>query len=78
MTKEICEDCGKLFMAGKDAYLCPKCRKNRLSEYAKHRKLSELGTAARWGNVAVAACGRMDGRACENKRAQRERSVQGN
>ena len=49
MTKEICEDCVKLFMAGKDAYLCPKCRKNRLSEYAKHRKLSELGTAARWG-----------------------------
>lgn len=49
LTKEICEDCGKLFMAGKDAYLCPKCRKNRLSEYAKHRKLSELGTAARWG-----------------------------
>ena len=37
-TKEICEDCGKLFVAGPDAYLCPECRKKRLSEYAKRRK----------------------------------------
>lgn len=48
-TKEICEDCGKLFVAGPDAYLCPECRKKRLSEYAKRRKLNELGAAARWG-----------------------------
>ena len=48
-TKEICEDCGKLFVAGPDAYLCPECRKKRWSEYAKRRKLNELGAAARWG-----------------------------
>ena len=48
-TKEICEDCGKLFVAGPDAYLCPECRKKRLSEYAKRRKPNELGAAARWG-----------------------------
>ena len=48
-TKEICEDCGKLFVAGPDAYLCPECRKKRLSKYAKRRKLNELGAAARWG-----------------------------
>ena len=40
-TKEICEDCGKLFVAGPDAYLCPECRKKRLSEYAKRRKMGE-------------------------------------
>lgn len=49
LTKEICEDCGKLFLAGPDAYLCPECRKKRLSEYAKRRNLNELGAAARWG-----------------------------
>ena len=46
-AKEVCEDCGKVFMAGSYAFLCPECRKRRLSEYAKRRKLNELGIAAR-------------------------------
>lgn len=41
-------------------------------------KCSWTAVAADGGNAAVAACGRMDGRTRENKRAQRERSVQGN
>lgn len=48
-TKEICEDCGRVFMAGPYSFLCPECRKKRLSEYAKRRKLNELGTEARRG-----------------------------
>lgn len=45
---ELCEDCGKAFYAGPDAFLCPKCRKKRLSEAAKERKLSQIGNRARW------------------------------
>lgn len=37
MAKEICEDCGKLFEAGKQAFFCPACRKKRQSEAARKR-----------------------------------------
>lgn len=46
-AKEICEDCGKVFKGGPSAFLCPQCRKRRLSESAKKRKLNELGAEAR-------------------------------
>ena len=48
-TKEICEDCGKLFVAGPDAYLCPECRKKRLSEYAKRRKAERIRRGSQMG-----------------------------
>ncbi len=38
MPKEICEDCGKVFEAGPKAFLCPPCRRRRLSEQAKKEK----------------------------------------
>lgn len=44
-AKEICEDCGKLFET-KNGFLCPDCRKKRLSRYAKERKLNRLGAEA--------------------------------
>lgn len=43
----ICEDCETVFCGGVNAYLCPQCRKKRLSELAKKRNLSALGVAAR-------------------------------
>lgn len=46
MAKEICEDCGRVFEAGPSAFICPTCRKRRLSESAKKRNLSKLGLAA--------------------------------
>lgn len=30
MAKEICVDCGKVFEGGADAFLCWKCRKERI------------------------------------------------
>jgi len=29
-VKEICQDCEKVFMGGKNAFLCPDCRKKRV------------------------------------------------
>ena len=46
MAKEICADCGKVFDGGVHAFFCMDCRKRRLSEAAKARKLNKLGTAA--------------------------------
>lgn len=47
-AKEICEDCGKIFMAGKYQFLCPDCRKKRQrnggknsSEIKKNRREGE-------------------------------------
>lgn len=31
-TKEICQDCGKVFIGGPDAFLCKKCRYRRVEE----------------------------------------------
>lgn len=47
MAKEICADCGKVFDGGAHQFFCLDCRKRRLSEAAKIRKLSELGHEAR-------------------------------
>ena len=46
MAKEICEDCGKVYEAGRYTFLFPDCRKKRLSESAKRRKLNEIGNKA--------------------------------
>lgn len=46
MAKEICVDCGKVYNAGAHTFFCPDCRKKRLSEAAKRRKLNEIGNRA--------------------------------
>ncbi len=33
---EICEDCGKTFIGGPDAFFCPDCRRARVSAAAKN------------------------------------------
>lgn len=35
MVKEICQDCGKVFLGGSEAFLCGECRKRRKAEAAK-------------------------------------------
>ena len=47
LCKEICEDCGKLFIGGANAYFCPECRIRRQRESAKRRNLSQIGINAR-------------------------------
>lgn len=42
----ICEECETVFLGGVNAYLCPACRKKRLSDLAKKRNLSGIGRAA--------------------------------
>lgn len=42
----ICEDCERVFYGGVNAYICPDCRKKRLSDLAKKRNLSGIGRAA--------------------------------
>lgn len=46
---EICQDCGKTFMGGPNAFFCPECRKERVAaaarEYAKKRGLNKIGNA---------------------------------
>lgn len=47
MAKEICCDCEAIFEAKTNkAFLCPKCRKRRLSQYAKLRNLNKIGNDA--------------------------------
>lgn len=41
----ICEDCGKVFNA-KYAFICPKCRRARLSQRAKEKGLNKIGNDA--------------------------------
>lgn len=45
LVKDICGDCGKVFLR-KYAFLCPECRKKRLSRYAKERNLNKIGNDA--------------------------------
>lgn len=46
MAKEICQDCGKVFEGGFNAFFCVDCRKRRLSESAKRRSLDKIGNDA--------------------------------
>ncbi len=52
MIKAICEDCNTVFEAKVCAFICPDCRKRRLSENAKRIKLSELGHEANRQKIA--------------------------
>jgi predicted RNA-binding Zn-ribbon protein involved in translation (DUF1610 family) len=61
MAKEICEDCGKIFEAGPYSYFCPDCRRQRLSEAAKRRKLNKLGNDAYSEQQAKRKRGVLDG-----------------
>lgn len=42
----ICEECEAVFYGGVNAYICPACRKKRLSDLAKKRNLSAIGREA--------------------------------
>ena len=43
----ICEDCGKAFEPKSNkGFICPTCHRQRLSRYAKDRKLNEIGNKA--------------------------------
>lgn len=41
MAKEICQDCGRLFEGGQNAFFCLACRKRRIGEAAKKRRAKE-------------------------------------
>ena len=43
----VCEICGNVFQT-KYAFICPKCRKQIVSERAKKINLSKIGNEARW------------------------------
>ncbi|HJA24714.1 MAG TPA: hydrogenase maturation nickel metallochaperone HypA [Candidatus Fournierella merdigallinarum] len=68
MGKEICEDCGKVFEAGPKAFLCPSCRKRRLSNAAKARGLNRLGTNARHKNAEAEITGMTAARAANEEK----------
>lgn len=68
MEKEICEDCGKVFEAGPKAFLCPSCRKRRLSNAAKARGLNRLGTNARHKNAEATISGMASARAADKEK----------
>lgn len=68
MTKEICEDCGKVFEAGPKAFLCPSCRTRRLSNAAKARRLNRLGTNARHKNAEATISGMAAARAADEEK----------
>ena len=46
MALEVCEDCGKVFEAGKYQHICRACLRKRLSEQAKRRELNKIGNEA--------------------------------
>lgn len=43
MAKEICQDCEKIFEGGKNALLCPKCRKKRVEIGKKKSREKKRG-----------------------------------
>ena len=47
MSKEICQDCEKVFetVSGR-AFFCPDCVRRRISESAKRRGLNKIGNDA--------------------------------
>lgn len=47
MSKEVCEDCGKVYVPKSNkGFICPECHRKRLSRYAKERRLNEIGNKA--------------------------------
>lgn len=55
---ELCEDCGRPFMAGPNAFFCPECRGERIAAAARKnaikRGLNKIGTAAYSEQRAIA------------------------
>jgi len=47
LCREMCLDCGKGFLGGKNAHFCPACRKKRIAAAARRRHLSQIGNEAR-------------------------------
>lgn len=45
--REICVECGAVFLGGPNAFLCPACRKKRIAAAARRRHLSHTGNEAR-------------------------------
>jgi hypothetical protein len=41
MTKEICQECGKVFQAGPNAFFCPECRKEKQRAAVRRARLKE-------------------------------------
>lgn len=41
MTKEICQECGKVFRAGPNAFFCPECRKEKQRAAVRRARLKE-------------------------------------
>ena len=46
-AKEICQDCGKVFLGGPKAFFCPDCIKRRQRAVGRSLGLSRLGVEAR-------------------------------
>ena len=40
--KEICQDCGNVFMAGPYTFFCPECRKKRVEDGKRKARLRKL------------------------------------
>lgn len=41
LAREICQDCGKVFMGGPRAFLCKDCRKKRVADGKRRAKEKE-------------------------------------
>lgn len=62
-AKEICQDCGKIFEAGRYTFLCPECRRRRQKDTARRINLGEIGRKSRSTKIKSA---KMDGKENEN------------
>lgn len=51
-TMHVCKDCGQEFVGCKAASFCYDCRRKRVGESAKRRRLCDIGARARWGAKA--------------------------
>lgn len=51
MVKEICQNCERVFDAGRYSFICPECRKKMQSENAKRIDLGGLGRRARSAKI---------------------------
>ena len=53
-VKEICQDCGNVFEAGRYTFLCPECRRRRQKETARRINLGEIGRKSRSAKIKSA------------------------
>lgn len=47
MSKGWCTECGAVYNETPTSFLCPECRKKKVSQSAKKRNLSKLGHKSR-------------------------------